>query len=261
MSNNNSLRQSIGIVGGVGPYAGLFLQQAVLSHVRARRDQDYPPIVTISAPHAISDRTEFILGRTRVNPAYEIINQIRTLYAVGSRYIGIPCNSAHAEVILSVIQSGIADLPGLVLINLIDETFKTIAKKSSLAGIGVLATKGGYRSKLFEQYGERYSCEVRVPDSKAMQDSVHESIYDKVYGIKVLGYLHEKARRKLDSVFDFYRGCGVRTVILGCTELSVAFYNEDQHGSIALINPLKVMARELVLLHAEGQAVSGDSHP
>ncbi len=240
------MKNSIGIVGGVGPYAGLALQQAILQLSNANRDQDYPPVISISAPHAIADRTEFLLGKTSVNPAYEIVNQIKTLHSSGARYIGIPCNTAHAEGIFSVIQSGVGNLGEIILTNMIDETFKIIkAEKPDIKKVGVLATKGSYKSELFPQYGSKHNYDVCIPEEDSLQDIIHQSIYDGEYGIKVLGYLHDRARRDLETVFNYYKKKNINTVILGCTELSVVFSNESMKGFV-LINPIIALARQLI---------------
>ncbi len=244
----DSINNRIGIVGGVGPYAGLELQYALLRHSDARRDRDYPPVVCISAPHEISDRTEFVLGETSVNPAGAIIDQIHALYGCGARFIGIPCNTAHAEKIFSVIVSGIRDLKDAVLVNMIDETFALIKReKPDVRTIGVLATKGSYKSKVFTEYGNKHRCEVIVPEDESLQDEIHRSIYDETYGIKALGYLHRKAQEHIDKAFEYYRRKKIDTVILGCTELSVVFRDESR-GEFSLIDPVGALARKLILL-------------
>lgn len=245
-------KHSIGIVGGVGPYAGLELQKAILRHTPANRDQDYLPVISISAPHEIADRTDFILGITAVNPAYEIIDQIKTLYAAGARYIGIPCNTAHADTIFPVIRDGVSELNDIHLVNMIDEMFYSIKDKKPASCItGVLATKGSYKSRLFETYGTRHQFEVVIPDDEQLRDEVHRSIYNESYGIKVLGYLHRSTRENIDRVFQYFKRKNINTVILGCTELSVVF-TEEEYKNVSLIDPIDALARKLVSLYKSG---------
>jgi aspartate racemase len=52
----------IGIVGGVGPYAGLDLLRKVYDNTVAGKDQDHLDVVMISVPAAIPDRTAYLLG-------------------------------------------------------------------------------------------------------------------------------------------------------------------------------------------------------
>ena len=65
MSQN---REIIGIVGGVGPYAGLDLMQKVFDQTVAGTDQDYPSVIHMSFSADIAPRPEFLLGASEVNP-------------------------------------------------------------------------------------------------------------------------------------------------------------------------------------------------
>ncbi len=49
----------IGVVGGMGPYAGLDLVQKIFDHTQAKTDQGHIPVSMISIPHSIEDRTKF----------------------------------------------------------------------------------------------------------------------------------------------------------------------------------------------------------
>jgi aspartate racemase len=242
-------KKYIGIVGGVGPYAGLALQKAILKKTPAKCDQDHLPVIVISAPHAIHDRTEFLLGATPLNPGYEMLNQARTLYAAGARFIGIPCNTAHAKGIFSIIERGVRDMRDCVLVNMIDQTFLEIRERlPDVRRIGVVATKGSYRHNIFGDYGGRHDIEVIIPDTEELQETVHRSIYDAAFGIKALGYLHDRSREMLDEAFAFYRRIGVDTIVLGCTELSVVRNSINTRGC-NLVDPIDALAGKLISLY------------
>mgnify|MGYP000203337425 FL=1 len=87
----------IGVIGGMGPQAGIDLVQKIINLTKAASDQDHLPIAMLSIPHSISDRTEFLLGKSDVNPAIAISEVICTLSKNGASIIGMPCNTAHAE--------------------------------------------------------------------------------------------------------------------------------------------------------------------
>ncbi len=112
----------IGIVGGVGPFAGLDLQHKILEQTAAARDQDHLPVISVSWPGPIPDRTEFLLGRVAENPAYPILNQLRLLAGAGATVAGVPCNSAHAPAIFDVVRAGVAGFERpLRLLHMIEE--------------------------------------------------------------------------------------------------------------------------------------------
>ena len=73
----------IGIVGGVGPYAGLDLTRKIFDQTKAVSDQDYLSVVLLSMPQQIEDRTSFLLGQTSINPANAIFKIIRKSMTTG----------------------------------------------------------------------------------------------------------------------------------------------------------------------------------
>ena len=70
----------IGIVGGMGPHAGIDLVNKIFDLTKANKDQDHFPIAIQSTPHLISDRTDFLSGNSDVNPAIAIVEIINTLH-------------------------------------------------------------------------------------------------------------------------------------------------------------------------------------
>jgi len=59
--DQNQQKNIIGIVGGMGPVAGIDLASKVTSQTMAASDQDHLPMVLYSFPNEIGDRTEYIL--------------------------------------------------------------------------------------------------------------------------------------------------------------------------------------------------------
>ena len=62
----------IGIVGGVGPHAGLDLTRKLFDHTRAETDQEHLPVMLYSFPDRIGERPAFLLGKTVDNPGEAI---------------------------------------------------------------------------------------------------------------------------------------------------------------------------------------------
>src|SRR5690554_3698735 len=93
----------IGIVGGVGPYAGIDLLKNIYDNTIAKKDQDYLNALLFSLSSRILDRTEFLMGSIVGNPGHEIAKIVVTLEKLGVEVVGIPCNTAHSDRIFSVI--------------------------------------------------------------------------------------------------------------------------------------------------------------
>ena len=49
--------KTIGIVGGVGPYAGLDLMKKIFDNTEARHDQGHLDVLLVNSPRLIDDRT------------------------------------------------------------------------------------------------------------------------------------------------------------------------------------------------------------
>ena len=72
-------RKMIGVVGGMGPYAGLDLIKKIFDLTKADQDQDHVPLAMISVPHKIEDRTKFLEGQNEKNPGIEIARIVNQL--------------------------------------------------------------------------------------------------------------------------------------------------------------------------------------
>ena len=59
----------IGVIGGMGPYAGLDLVRKIFDQTQAALDQEYLPVALLSYAHRIEDRSAFLFGEAPENPA------------------------------------------------------------------------------------------------------------------------------------------------------------------------------------------------
>ena len=93
----------IGIVGGMGPEAGIALSSSILRHTRAATDQQHFSTMLMSLPRYIGDRSAFLAGKIPQNPAYNIAKIIGMMEKAGATVFGMACNTAHAPTIFDVI--------------------------------------------------------------------------------------------------------------------------------------------------------------
>ena len=66
MSNNSN--PIIGIVGGLGPQAGVDLANKIMDQTISNSDQGHISVVLLSMPSNVVDRTQFLLGKVSDNP-------------------------------------------------------------------------------------------------------------------------------------------------------------------------------------------------
>jgi len=234
----------IGIVGGVGPLAGLDLQAKIIRQTAAGRDQEHLPVLSLSWPGPIADRTEYLLGRVAANPAHALLAQLRLLAAAGATVAAIPCNTAHAPAIFDIVRAGVAGLP-LRLLHMIAETAAHLAAEHpELRTVGVLSTTGTWRARLYPQLLEPRGLRVVVPDA-TLQETIHAAVYDPAHGIKPAGRATAQARAGLEQGIAALRAAGAEAIILGCTEMPLAF-PERRYADLPLIDSTLILARALI---------------
>src|SRR5690606_7547188 len=81
------LNKMIGIVGGVGPLAGLDIFKKIIEETIATKDQEHLPVILSSKPHRIADRTAFLLQNSNENPGYALLKIIEELDNSGAEVV------------------------------------------------------------------------------------------------------------------------------------------------------------------------------
>lgn len=244
---SRSERKAIGIVGGVGPYAGLDLNQKIYACTRIEREQDHLEIYLLSCPSLIEDRTEFLLHPDTVeNPGNAILGVIRKLAAIGAEIVGIPCNTSHAAPILDVVERGIASagLP-ITFVHLIRETVEFVrSNHPGVAKVGLLATNGTCRSGVYAKAFAEAGIEALTPPPDR-QVLVHKAIYDPAYGIKCHpNPISRQAVAALSEAGAEMVAAGAQAVIMGCTEIPLAL--RPANLGVPKIDTTLVLARALI---------------
>lgn len=236
----------IGIVGGVGPFAGLDLQRKILAQTAATRDQDYLTVLSLSQPGLIVDRTEYLLGRVAENPAHAFVEQIARLHEWGATVVGIPCNTAHAPRIFDVIEAERRRRRiGVTLLHMIRETAVHLQTHfPHVRRVGVLATSGARRACIYPTTLAPLGYDVLYPPPDVQDEVVHRAIYDPVYGIKA-GGVSPRARADLQQTAVSLVDQGAEAIILGCTEIPLALPQTAVAGA-PLIDTTLVLARALI---------------
>lgn len=239
-------RGIIGIVGGMGPIAGIDLSRKIVNQTIAGKDQDHITQILYSASERIVDRTEYIQGKIKENPAYAIADIILSLESMGASVVGLPCNSAHAPEIFGVIEEQLkVKKSEILLLHMIEEVGNFIKTQfPKLKKVGILGTAGTYQTRQYNRI-EKFGLEV-INVSEAEVEQVHQSIYHPVYGIKsVPDNISKESLTILDSASRTLISKGAEIIVLGCTELPLAF-PEKFFENIPLIDTTLVLARALI---------------
>lgn len=224
----------VGILGGVGPAATVYFEQRIVERTAATRDQDHVRTLVFNDA-TIPDRTAFILGESDESPVAPLQADARLLEQCGATVLALPCNTAHY--FFDDIQSAV-DIP---LVNMVRETMEHCAR-NGMRRVGVLGTMGTMQVNIFGREAEGLPVECVYPELE-VQRRVNSLIYDDVKA----GHAVDPAR--LDELANLFADKGCEGIILGCTELSLAFGKDAAHHRIAVVDPLEVLV-EAVIRHA-----------
>lgn len=228
--------KTIGIIGGMGPYAGIDIHNKIYQNTLATSDKDYLDVIHFALAKGIPDRTEFLLGKTAINPADVLANKICN-YPLD--VIGIACNTFHAPKIFSVFQAKLgADVQVLHLPN---EIKKAVTASYKNTTIGVLCTLGTQQSRIYQDAFKDSSIRLQFP-SESGCNAIHEAIYHEDWGIKRKGRLSPEAKAIIEQEIKAFSG--VTAVLLACTELPLVV---DKLSSVLpLIDCNLILAKALI---------------
>lgn len=199
-------RKTLGIIGGVGPLATMFIGEMIVRRTAAKTDQEHVNMI-ITNNTMIPDRTAFILGESEENPVPFILSDAKKLETVGAEVLAIPCNTAHS------FYDEIQQETVLPVINMIEETAK-YAKNKGAQRVGILGTTGTISTGIYQDACIRLGMEAIVPDEET-QSLVMSLIYEDIKAGKPANLEKwQTIRRAMDEA-----NCD--EIILGCTELSI----------------------------------------
>ena len=230
----------IGIVGGMGPMAGVYLQQLIVEATPAERDQDHLEVVCFTNPH-VPERMRSLAKDDGRRYAEAVRAAAAVVARAGASCIAIPCNTAHAR--LREIQEGI-DVPILDMISLGLDAL--VAAHGAGRRVGLLATIGALEERVYQgRAGERVAAWV-LPGSAGQR-----CVADAILAVK-RGRIGEAAPALL-PVIERLRDDGAEAIVVGCTELSMCYDALEAAAGVPLVDPLRALAKHLVELGTGSQ--------
>lgn len=204
----------------------------------AKTDYDHIHILIDNYPQ-IPDRTRAILLGDNL-PVRFLTDAAQRLEKAGADFIIIPCNTSHF--FLEQVQQSVS----IPILNMIEEVAKEL-QRQDIHCVGILATDGVLKSRLYETVLQRYGIDIRVPCPKAQKDLM-SIIYDE---IKANRMPHpKKIFPELDKIIDH----GAEAFVLGCTELPLAFNGITKYR---LFDCTDILARAAIL--KAGYSIQGEA--
>ncbi|WP_394750399.1 aspartate/glutamate racemase family protein [Spongiimicrobium salis] len=240
--------KTIGILGGMGPKAGIALYDSITSQTKANRDQDHLSVILMSFPKEMIDRTQYLENENLDNPAFKIAESIKKLELAGAEIIGIACNTSHCPKIYNEILRQLQLRKfNAKLLNMPTETCKFIKSKCAKSTkVGIMATNGTIRSGLYQDLLIENGYTPVVPEIEFQKKVIHRLIYDKEFGIKSKpNRISKEVLLLWNQAIQFFKSRNTDIVILGCTELSLLL-KEYEEKHIMLVDSTSIMASALI---------------
>jgi aspartate racemase len=234
----------IGIVGGIGPLAGVDLYKRLVDHTNAKVDQEHLPVLLASLPGEIADRTTFLLGGTDINPALGIAKVIRLLENAGATFIAIACNTAHAPAIFDPMLQLLNEQGSKAeIVHLIHITIESITSHpAGFNHIGILSTSGTYKTRIYQSPLEMSGLTPVLLPFEQHDALIHQAIYQ----IKTSGEsIPDSVIQQLNTAIQELQSLGAQAFILGCTEIGM-IENRLNFNGMAVFNPNTIMAKTLI---------------
>lgn len=220
--------KKIGIIDGMGVFAGARFFQILLEKI-SQKNLPFPEIIL----NAISI-DDFIADSSKVIPAKKIIlKRVRFLNQQKVSMIVMACNTAH------IIHADLLKIAQCPFPSIIDLVIKEIGNKNTKR-VGVLASPTTLRTKLYENKLSEVNLTPIIPN-KTFQRLLEKIIREVLNNRLTVANVNNLN----NSTKDFIEKNHLDGIILGCTELPLAFQKLKFNG-VKIFDSLNILADAVV---------------
>ena len=225
----------IGILTGMGPEAGIHLQELILRNCgRVKTDQEVPEMLVYHATQ-VPDRTALIEIGEEEQLYQALSHAVKVLQKAGASVIGIPCNTCHF--LVSRLAESFADM---TFVHMIQETIDYINSiYSSHSKVGLMATNGTLLKGEYTIRAQKRGIEIIHPNEEEQK-----LLMNIIYSVKQQQMPTADIFRFVNDVIARWVGRGVQSIILGCTELPLVFTSDQVQ--IPLFSSTNILAQSLL---------------
>lgn len=216
----------------MGPAATAQFYATLIRRTPVASDQEHLRVLIWSDP-TVPDRNAAAAGRGP-DPTPWLLRGARFLEDAGADPIAVPCNAAHA--FLPEVRRAV----GGRILDMIDETARLVtALHPRIRRVGLLATDGTLRTRLYDKAFAERSIDVLTPDPVDQDRLVMGSIY----GIKV-GRTGPAVRSNLVSVAETLVARGADVIVAACSELPLIL--DEGELAVPLVDAAEALADAVV---------------
>ena len=225
--------KTVGVLGGMGPEATVDFMATVIAFTPAETDQDHVHMIVDNDP-TIPARQDAIL-RDGADPGPAMAAMAKRLSDAGADFLVIPCNTAHA--FASQVTTAV-DIPLLSIIDV------TVAACGAFDKVGLLATEGCLRSRVYQNAFEKIENELVLPN----EDELREFM-DLTFRIK-RGDKGDDVTAGMLRLSNALLERGAQALIAGCTEIPLVLH--ESMLEVPLISSTDELAKHTVA-YARGE--------
>jgi aspartate racemase len=234
----------LGVLGGMGPLAGVDFVAKLVRATPATRDEDHIPVLLWSVPQ-VPDRLA-AMERRGDSPLPMLADAVRRMAGCGVDRVAIACNTAHYWYDELVEAGGlpilhIADAAAEAVAEAMTSSGSTVGQAARNARVALLATRGTHRAGFYAPRLAAAGYRVLPHDEDLQRRCIDPAIEAvKAFRLDAAGELIGAAIDALASS----AACAAREgrddeiidcVLLGCTELPLA------HAAMRRPDPLPVV--------------------
>lgn len=223
------MQKKLGILGGMGPMATVDFIRRIVSKSPATCDQEHIPMIISNNP-ITPDRTTCLLHQG-TDPIDVLLSDLAHLKQSGATKTVIPCNTAHYW--LDKLSGH-----GIDFISIIDSVLNA-AQEKKMQRIGIMATDATIKTQIYHRGIVERGLQPLQPDEQQQAQVMAGILAVKAGDIA-------KGRTLMEPVFDALLAAGADGVILGCTEIPLAFADFPEHKLNVALDSLELLAEQCV---------------
>jgi len=228
------MTKTIGVLGGMGPYASAAFYKMVLDLTQASKDWDHLHLVIDSNPHIPSRSRHHIYNEA--SPLPKMIECCNRLSKYPVDAIAIPCNSA--QVWIQELQSAI----GIPILNIMESSTDAIVRSfSKIEQVCVLGSRVVYDKQSYKKYIEEAG--IRYHRHSETTQCMVERLIEM---IKIQDNLDNVAERTIEIIKNIINGDEKTGVILGCTEFACVYSRINSCCNMQVVDSTTEYARSLI---------------
>jgi aspartate racemase len=226
----NTLKNAVGVLGGMGPQASIRFYNDVINisikNYNVKKNGEFPHILldNIPVPDLVKNKKD------QIKTVNLVSKEALKLKIAGAKFIVMPCNTMHlyADKIMKNVN--------IKFVSMIDSVVAKV-KKDNISVVGILGTQttisSGLYSKVLELNGIKV-IEADPKDNKAIANIIHKVI---------AGRIKNSDKEKFYAIAKKLSKNGAEAIILGCTELPLLL--NDKKTAIKFYDSPRILAEKV----------------